>query len=146
VRNAWGRECSFVPCSAPSRLRHASASAGYRHFFGRCRKRELRTEDIVRVNQTRARRGCFCGCVGLAALKNGMWNYRRVRLQQASAKKNAYSPYSHFPRRAALLCRIIKGASIDNVSYGGPRRIYSLSDFLSDVSRTAAVRHSVLSY
>ncbi|KAL0954093.1 hypothetical protein HGRIS_005239 [Hohenbuehelia grisea] len=48
----------------------------------------------------------------------------RSRLIQAAfdAKKNTYSPYSKFPVGAALLSgdgAIIKGANIENASYGG---------------------------
>lgn len=47
---------------------------------------------------------------------------RRIYSTQLSptAKKNAYSPYSHFPVGAALLTRcgtVVKGASIDCASY-----------------------------
>lgn len=39
-----------------------------------------------------------------------------------TAKENAYMPYSNFPVGAALLTpegKIIKGANVENVSYGG---------------------------
>ena len=44
-----------------------------------------------------------------------------VLIFQCSAKKGSYSPYSKFPVGAALLSSagvIIKGANVENASYG----------------------------
>jgi cytidine deaminase len=52
---------------------------------------------------------------------NGLRHQSYLELVAMLAKERAYSPYSKFPVGAALLTRggtIVKGASIDNASYG----------------------------
>ena len=52
---------------------------------------------------------------------NGLRQQAYLELIAMLAKEGAYSPYSKFPIGAALLTRggtIVKGASIDNASYG----------------------------
>ena len=54
-------------------------------------------------------------------LPDWMGNGLSSKLIAMLAKDGAYSPYSKFPVGAALLTRggaIVKGASIDNASYG----------------------------
>ncbi len=51
-----------------------------------------------------------------------MINERELIREALEARKNSYSPYSHFAVGAALLCsdgQIFRGANVENASFGG---------------------------
>ena len=51
-----------------------------------------------------------------------MINERELINEALEARKNSYSPYSHFAVGAVLLCsdgQVVRGANVENASFGG---------------------------